>query len=327
MTRLAMAHQTDRQRRRVPRTPRDAFTLIELLIVIAVIALMVGLLFPALRSVRQSSGLVRELSTARQLMVAYRAYAYDHRGTLMPGYYSALDAGVDEPLPATNEAGIPVADLVAGVEGTLTAARYPWRIAPYLDYNLKALYLDKFLLDRFANDRFIESALLMSVFPSLGLNATFLGGDSQLQAFDLPPAIDRYYAARISEITYPPQLIVFASSRFNGQSAPDGRLIEGYHKLRPPNTPFGLAPSWLQQYSRECESPDCDTGKFGFVSLRHPGHRAAIGFFDGHTGTLTYGFDPNSPNGDPGIEDNIRDMRHWAPQANRFDWELQIQVP
>jgi len=234
------------------------------------------------------------------------------------------DPGVDEPLPASNEAGIPVSELVAGVEGTLTAARYPWRIAPYLDYNLKALYLDKFLLDRFANDQFNESTLLMSVFPSFGLNATFLGGDSQLQAFNLPPSIDRYYATRISEVVYPPQLIVFASSRFNGPSALDGKLIEGFHKLRPPNTPFGLAASWSQRYSRDCEAPDCDTGDFGFVSLRHPGQTAAVGFFDGHTGTLTYGFDPNSLTGNPGIEDNIRDMRHWAPRADRFDWELVI---
>ena len=320
----AISHPTALIRRGNPRSLGDAFTLIELLIVIAVIALMVGLLFPALRSVRQSSALIRELSTARQLMVAYRSYAYDHRGTLLPGYYSALDPGVLEPLPATNEAGIPVTELVAGPEGPLTAARYPWRIAPYLDYNFQALYLDKFLQERFANDQFNEYTLLMSVFPSLGINAIFLGGDSQFAAFDLPPSIDRYYATRTSEVAYPPQLIVFASARFNGQAAPDGRLIEGFHKLRPPNTPFGLAASWPQQYSRECESADCDTGDFGYVSLRHPGRNAAVGFFDGHTGTLTYGFDPNSPNGDPGAENNIRDMRHWAPRADRFDWELVI---
>ena len=53
------------------------------------------------------------------------------------------------------------------------------------------------------------------------------------------------------------------------------------------------------------------------MSLRHPGLSAAIGFFDGHTGTLTYG-------GSEGIENNIRDMRHWSPRADSFDWRLDL---
>lgn len=309
-----------------PRHGPGGFTLVELLIVIAVIGLLVGLLFPAFRSVRQSADLARELSMARQLMVAYGSYAFDHGGTLLPGYYYTGDAGVDEPLPASNEAGTPVTELVPGVEGPLTAARYPWRIAPYLDYNLQALYLDKFMLDRFANDPINEPTLLMSVFPSFGINATFLGGDSSLDAFDLPTAIDRYYATRISEVINPPKLIVFASSRVNGEYSadPQGLMVEGHHKLRPPSTPYGLADSWPQQYPRRCDWP-CEARSFGYVSLRHTGHKAAVAFFDGHSGTLTYGFDPDSPDGNPGIKDNIRDMRHWSPWADRFDWFLEIQ--
>ena len=263
---------------------------------------------------------------ARQLMVAYDSYAYDHGGALLPGYYYTGDDGVDEPLPATDEAGTPVTELVRDpFEGPLTAARYPWRIAPYLDYNLQALYLDKFMLERFANDQYTESPLLMSVFPSLGLNATFLGGDSSIGAFDLPTAIDRYYATRTSEVANPPKLIVFASSRVNGPYAENGMMVEGYHRLRPPSTPFGLAATWSRQYPRQCDYPDCNAGSFGFVSLRHTGHKAAVAFFDGHSGTLTYGFDPDSPDGNPGIKGNIRDMRHWSPWADRFDWLLEIQ--
>ena len=310
---------------REPRHGRGGFTLLELLIVIAVIGLLVGLIFPAARSVRQSADLARELSMARQLMVAYSSYAYDHGGALMPGYYYPGDEGVDESLPATNETGTPISELVPGAESELVPARYPWRIAPYLDYNLQGLYLDRFMVERFANDPVNDFPLLISVFPSLGLNSTFLGGDSSIGAFALPPGIDRYYATRISEIINPPKQIVFASSRVNGQyaSESEGLMVEGHHMLRPPSTPFGLADSWPQQYPRQCDLP-CRASGFGFVSLRHTGHKAAVGFFDGHSGTLTYGFDPESSDGNPGIKENIRDMRHWSPWADRFDWVLEI---
>lgn len=327
MTRLAMAHQTDRQRRREPRTPRDAFTLIELLIVIAVIALMVGLLFPALRSVRQSSGLVRELSTARQLMVAYRSYAYENRSMLLPGYYNNDDIGVPQPLPAFDRSG-------ERLDGG-AAYRYPWRIAPFLDYNLRGLYLDALLQTRLDSDPNVDSHYLLSVYPSMGINGVFVGGDSEFSGFladnpnipqdAIPDVARNFYARRITDVRLPPQLIVFASARVDGQLAVDNSAVtEGFHKLTPPRfRSSGGQPPWPEQYVKDCTN-GCDTAAFGHVSLRHAGLAAAVGFFDGHTGTLTYGFDPNSPNGDPGIQDNIRDMRHWAPRANRFDWEVEF---
>ena len=116
---------------------RNGFTLLELLVSIAVIVLLVSLIFPAFYSARRSSSAARELSAARQLMFAYRSYAYDHKGILMPGFYN-LDG---TRLPAHDEAG-------TVLSGPL-AARYPWRLAPYLDYNLSGLYLDKELFNEF----------------------------------------------------------------------------------------------------------------------------------------------------------------------------------
>ena len=306
---------------RSARQALSAFTLIELLVVIAIIGLLVGLLIPSLRSIRRSGALAKELSAERQLMVAYRSYAYDHRGALLPGYYFTDDIdGVDEPLDATDEWGT-LFDQRLGPEGSLTAARYPWRIAPYLDYNFSSLYLDPHLQARFTSypddAAYPDAVAKLSKYPAFGINAIFLGGHSYFDAFDLTSGIERYYATRISEVKHPARLIVFASSRVNGDLSPfDGSMIEGFHEVRAPNPA-----SWSQQYQVECESSGCDTADFGFVSLRHPGLKAAIGFFDGHTGTLTYGFDPNDPDGDPGIVDNIRDMRYWADQADGFDWD------
>ncbi len=63
-----------------------AFTLIELLVVIAVIALLLALLFPALRSAREQGHRVVCLSNLKQLTLAWLAYADEHDGKLVAGF-------------------------------------------------------------------------------------------------------------------------------------------------------------------------------------------------------------------------------------------------
>jgi len=69
---------------RTPRTtpPRDGFTLVELLVVIAVVALLAGLLLPALRSVRHGTRVASCLLNLRSLERAHQGYAESNRGFL-----------------------------------------------------------------------------------------------------------------------------------------------------------------------------------------------------------------------------------------------------
>lgn len=61
---------------------QKAFTLIELLVVISIIALLVGILLPALGAARKSAQSVVCLSNVRQMGVALGAFVTDHDGKL-----------------------------------------------------------------------------------------------------------------------------------------------------------------------------------------------------------------------------------------------------
>ena len=66
------------------RRPAAAFTLVELLVVIGIIAVLVGLLLPALGRARERARAVQCLSNLHNLCVAAFAYAAAHQGSLPP---------------------------------------------------------------------------------------------------------------------------------------------------------------------------------------------------------------------------------------------------
>ena len=71
-----------RSEARVRRNMRAAFTLVELLVVIGIIALMIGILLPALNKAREAARATQCLSNVRQLSQATIMWANEHRGKM-----------------------------------------------------------------------------------------------------------------------------------------------------------------------------------------------------------------------------------------------------
>ncbi len=240
-----------------------AFTLMELLVVVAIIGLLVGLVVVSMQAVRASATRSESLGALRQMALAYGQYTDEHRGRLMPGY---MDEDVLTQLNIT-------AELPDGTEldqlscsgGICDASSYVWRLAPYVDDAWLTFFTD---IAAGARSVFVAEygsqiygpagasayAGGISERPSYGLNSIFVGGDSTHGGANITNrnpwdgTEEKIAATRLSEVKNPSRLIVFGAAAL--ASTDPGLVYEdpevGFCELRAPYTCFSdLGDMWV----------------------------------------------------------------------------------
>jgi prepilin-type N-terminal cleavage/methylation domain-containing protein len=269
------------------------FTLVELLVVVAILAVLLALAIPLITRIRVAGERTRELAAARALVGAWQQYAHDFNGALLPGYKSGL--------PAYDADHRAIAEQTIGV----AASRWVWRLAPYVGHDMRGMFVGEHetLLQQLEATDPSNYLYQTSVFPSLGLNSVWVGGDENFGGFNSAflSTFGKFYATRLSELSQPANTIVFGSARGQESSPIAGGIegvAEGYFRIRSPS--FDTR-TWSAAYDAD------DPASWGNLSARFAGD-IAVGFADGHA-------EARRP-------ETLDDMRMWAPGAATKDWTL-----
>ncbi len=296
------------------------FTLIELMVVIAIIVLLVTLVAVSLKSVRGSARRTVSLNGLKQIMVAYRTYSDDNRGQLLPGYIGADLFAPNEPFENLR---------VILPDGTNLQPEdkqsYVWRLAPYVGNAWEVFYTELHDAGVMAElDAEYSSGVYgpsgnsvtggISERPTYGLNSIFVGGDS---VHGGSYATDRHpwqtdnpviAATRFTQVKNPARLIVFgatAKADASGAMVYDDESL-GFCELRPPfldeSSGAWIDPQWIVGASGLIEGTSTDQYGTGIPIDRRGEALVPVAHLDGSAEAVS-------------LADLSADMRMWNPRG------------
>ncbi len=282
---------------------RGGFTLVELLVVVAVIGVLLAALLPAVSMARKEAERITELAAVRSLLTGFHSYALDHDDKAIVGFPDP--AGRTSSRPSVDWS---VTDGMGNEIGSfITVQRYPFRLGPWIGHEWignthvgdRAAALDDLFEDVRADPKTIwRWHYEVSLFPTFGYNADFVGGNEMKPS----PAGERVHVDRLTRAASPSELIGFATAfgtpgAFGTSDGP----IPGYFYVRPPEA--GVEWAGFE---------NTDALSFGNVYPKFAGS-AVTGFVDGSAGSLSVS--------------ELRDRRMWSDVARRLndpDWDAGL---
>ena len=298
--------------------PAKAFTIVEILVVVGIVALLLGMLLPALSGAQKRSAKHKELNAIRQIGLGWTLYANANNDKLLPGYLDydvQLRWRVRYEYP--NHWDIPTGDLVGP---------WTWRLLPYLENDLPTVYgyademgYETVTLNPESTGATIEEmqvvARPIAFEPAFGYNAYYVGGwwtmDSGLPRplfFDAETDVNgtmkpvNVLSRSVGTIRRPTQLVTFCSSSSlePGVYRKIAKTQPGSHLVVP--AWLGMVEQW--QWVGALQVNVQTTAPIG----RYNGLAATL-YADGHTGA-------NKP-------DELTDMRKWIDVARTRDFRHQ----
>ncbi len=275
---------------------RKAFTLIELLVVISIIALLIGILLPALAKARSTAKELRSRCDLRQLLIGYSAYQTDHNDSIMLAYPpSILDGQTVTVGFAGHTFGAPVSQ------------RYPWRLLPYVDGVWDVLHNHKDAPELPQGNDVAPVAFFkaywLSIYPTYGMNDVYVGGSASNYGYiNGNTNLGKHAVYKTDEVRRASELIVLGDSQVQNIYPEPDTPQEGYFRLTPPRAngvQWRVASNEIELVSQTI---------MGIPKGRYNSN-AVMGFFDGHTTGMS--------------RTELQDMRHWANNATTEDYDFQ----